>query len=219
MSGAEFLVVISAMASIIGVVEATKQVYDAAKDKSGLPAQFRDVASKLPLVHDILKTASDHVRKSDLDIIPDPFASTIKACEIKARQLQAIFNKVVPQADENGLIRYYKAARAIGKGGRVETLMRGVLEDLQLLSINHTMKVVTEDQVKELKEAIEAVSKLEPSIPDEEFEDTGRTFNNYGSGPMNNPIGGKNFFVQGSGNIYQSDRDQYLGEAFAKANK
>lgn len=113
------------MASIIGVIEATKQVYDAAKDKSGLPTQFRDVASKLPLVHGILKTASNHVRKSGLDIIPDPFASTIKACGIKATQLHAIFDKVVPHGDENRLIRYYKAARAIGKGGRVETLMKG----------------------------------------------------------------------------------------------
>lgn len=203
MSGTEFLAVIGVIANDIAIVEATKKVYDAANDRSGLPTQFRDVASKLPLVNDILRTASQYVRTSGLDIIPDPFASTIKACDTKATQLQAIFKNVVPHENKTRLKRYYRAVRAIGKGGRVETWMKGMLEDLQLLSINHATKVVTEDQSKQLKEAIEVVSKLEPSVPDEEFEKTGHIFNNYGSGPMNNPVGGKNFFVQGSGNIYQ----------------
>ena len=38
--------------------------------------------------------------------------------------------------------RYYKAAKTLGKGGKVERLRRGILEDIQLLA---TIKTMTTD--------------------------------------------------------------------------
>lgn len=213
MSGAEIGAVIGLISGIISIIDATKKVYDAAKDKHGLHTAFRDVASKLPLVHDTLKSANTSLRRSDLETTPESFKTISESCKFKADQLHGVFQKVMPQEGESRLERYYKAVRAIGKGGRVETLMKGILEDLQLLSVNRVVKLATEQQVKELKEAIEAVSALEPSVPDEEFRETGPTFNNYGPGLM------KNFVNQGDGNVFQSDGDQYFGEAFVKSKK
>jgi hypothetical protein len=72
-----------------------------------------------------------------------------------------------------------KVARTIGKGGRVEVLVRGILDDLQLLAMNFP-NITTPRHKEELATAIKQVSKLAPSLPDG-FEDT-RSFSQYGKG-------------------------------------
>lgn len=49
--------VVGLISGIIAIIDATKQVYDAAKDQHGLPAAFREVAQRLLLVQDILANA------------------------------------------------------------------------------------------------------------------------------------------------------------------
>lgn len=108
---------------------------------------------------------------------------TVQACEEKAKKLDQLFQKVLPPDDASRLDRYFKTARTLGKGGRVETLIKGMLEDVHLLAHNHGMKTVT---VEQLDKAIKDVSDIEPSIPESLFEGTAFTNNNYGLGPMTN---------------------------------
>jgi hypothetical protein len=58
-----------------------------------------------------------------------------------------------------------KAARTIGKGACVESLIRGTLDDLQLLATKFP-EVTTRRGKEQLAKAIEEVPKMEPSLPD-----------------------------------------------------
>ncbi|RYP63005.1 hypothetical protein DL771_009490 [Monosporascus sp. 5C6A] len=164
MSGAE---VIGLISGIIAVVGATVKVYRAATDASGLPEAFRDVAKRLPLVQETLQTARGCLNTADPD---EAFCNAIKpvleGCEDKAKRLATIFEKVVPQADASRMERYLLAARTLGKGDTVESLMKGMLDDVQLLTGNHVAKLPTEAAIARLvRTAIDDVSAIPPSLP------------------------------------------------------
>ena len=63
MSGAETVVVLGVISSIITIIDTTKTVYDTATNKTGLPEAFRECAGKLPLVKNIL----EDIEKGDVD--------------------------------------------------------------------------------------------------------------------------------------------------------
>ncbi|RYP30214.1 hypothetical protein DL767_006361 [Monosporascus sp. MG133] len=164
MSGAE---VIGLISGIIAIVSATVEVYGAATDASGLPEAFRDVAKRLPLVQETLQTAQGYLNTADPD---KAFCNAIKpvlqGCEDKAKRLAVIFEKVVPQADASKMERYLLAARTLGKGDTVESLMKGMLDDVQLLTSNRVTKLPTEAEIAHLiRAAIDEVSAIPPSLP------------------------------------------------------
>ncbi len=130
MPGAEAIAVIGLIAAVIDIVQATKKVYDAANDATGLPEAFREVAKNLPLVEDTLRLVKDSVDEKTCTVI-NP---VIKTCEVKAGSLKKLFDEVVPKEGAKRMERYVKALRSLGKGSRVEDLMGEILEELQLLA-------------------------------------------------------------------------------------
>jgi alkaline phosphatase len=105
--------------------------------------------------------------------------------------------------------RYVKAARTIGKGGRVESLVRGILDDLQLLATRFP-EVATPRGKDQLAKAIEEVTGMEPSLPDD-FEQT-PAYAHYGSGSQNvNPGSGNQYINSGPGNLHAGSGPQYNG--------
>ena len=80
-----------------------------------------------------------------------------------------------------------KAARTIGKGGRVESLMKGILHDLQLLATKFPEVTIPRGK-DQLAKAIEEVTKMERYLPDG-FEQR-PAHAHYGSGAQNNNTGG-----------------------------
>ncbi|KAH0538358.1 hypothetical protein FGG08_005053 [Glutinoglossum americanum] len=180
MSGAEAGLVIGLISGTIAIIDAIKKVYDAAKDQQGLPAAFREVAQRLPLVQHVLGKAKARAEGRQVDDEASKAAKSIlEPCQKRAEDLEKIFQKVIPQEGDSRLDRYYKAASTLGKGGKVETLMNGILNDMSLLSVKCGME--TEDLVKELKEAMKAMSALDPSVPDHIF-DKKASFTNINSG-------------------------------------
>ncbi|RYP04099.1 hypothetical protein DL765_010311 [Monosporascus sp. GIB2] len=164
MSGAE---VIGLISGIIAIVGATVKVYRAATNASGLPEAFHDVAKRLPLVEETLQTTRGYLNTADPD---EAFCNAIKpvleGCEDKAKRLAAIFEKVVPQADASRMERYLLAARTLGKGDTVESLMKSMLDDVQLLTGNRVTKLPTEAAIAHLiRAAIAEVSAIPPSLP------------------------------------------------------
>lgn len=180
MSGAEVLGIISA---VISIVEATIKVYNAAKDEVGLPPNFKTVATKLPLISKLLEDAERYVENGADEGLASTFTPIVTDCKVKATQLQQLFEKVIAAEGDSRFERYVKAARTIGKGGRVETLMKAVLENLQLLMAKFPQAAVSRRGQESLTAAIEDVSMIEPSLPNG-FEDA-QTFANYGSGAQN----------------------------------
>lgn len=65
MSGAEAAFVVGLISGVISIIDATKTVYDAAKGAKGQPEAFRQVAVRLPLVIDILRSAKTRAQALD----------------------------------------------------------------------------------------------------------------------------------------------------------
>lgn len=203
MSGAEATAVLGVISSIISIIDGTKKVYDTATNARGLPEAFREVADRLPIIEEILDSAKQHIgeRKVDDDSCKG-VKHTVEACEEKAKKLEELFRKAIPSDGASDLKRYYKAVKALGKGSGVEKLMKGMLEDLQLLACEHGMKTATGAQQEQIVKAITEVSAISPSVPENEFQETGFTNKNYGTGTQNNAQGEN--IAQGSARQYMS---------------
>jgi hypothetical protein len=209
MSGAEAIAVLGVISSVIAIVDGTKQVYDAASNATGLPEAFREVAGRLPLVKEFLGSVEQHIRDDHVD---EPSCKAMRPlidkCTVRAKTLDTIFQKVLPPDDASRWDRYISAAKTLGKGGRVETLMKGLLDDVLLLASKHGMMTATADQVEHLAKAIQDMSSIEPSIPDSELQETTFTNNNFGEGPMtnNNVQGNQKFQANyGTGKQFQAE--------------
>ncbi|EPS35679.1 hypothetical protein H072_10928 [Dactylellina haptotyla CBS 200.50] len=189
MSGAEFIAVTAVIASIIGIVDGISKVVDAAVDAEGLPKVFRRAASKLPTISRILDATRANLDKQDALEVEQSIKSTIDDCAENWQKLKGLFDKVVTNDKTPPLERYYKAVKTLGKGGKVETLMKEILESVQLLA---SFKILTsangEELVKtnldkdNLDKVIADVAGWESSVPDHIFEEGGYNMTVSGSG-------------------------------------
>lgn len=204
MLGPEIIGVIS---GIIAILDAAAQVYNTVSDASGLPESFRDVARRLPLVNETLKTVRRRLDSSDLDErFCEAVEPVVEGCKDKAARLEGIFRKVVPQESASRMERYALAVRTVGKGSRVEYLMRGILEDVQLLADNHVMKLATEAELESLREASKEASSIPPPLL---TSPRPCSINNLGSGFQNVNTGtGGQINNNGQG-------QQFIGSSFA----
>lgn len=204
----EASLVLGLISSIITIIDATTQVYEAVEDEAGLPTNFKKAAAKLPLISKLLEDAETYVSKSADKTIEAAFRPTIENCKTQATQLQKLFEKVIPEGDSRW-DRYMKAARTIGKGCRVESLIQGILDDLQLMATKFP-EVTTSRKKEKLAEAMEEVSKMEPSLPDD-FDQMPR-YAYYGSGSQNiNASNGTQNNNTGAGNQNIGAGHQYIG--------
>ena len=203
MSGAEVIAVLGVISSIIAIVDGTKKVYDAATNAQGLPEAFREVAGRLPIVGTTLDSTKQNIeeRKVNNDSCKG-VKHIVEACEEKAKKLEELFHKAIPPDGASDLKRYYKAVKAWGKGSEVENLMNGILEDVQLLACERGMKTATNAQQEQIIKAIAEVSAVSPSVPVNEFQESGFTNTNYGSGTQYNAQGEN--IAQGSARQYNS---------------
>ncbi|ORY64997.1 uncharacterized protein BCR38DRAFT_431594 [Pseudomassariella vexata] len=213
MSGAEATAVLGVISSVIAIVEGIKKVYDAASSANGLPEAFREVAGRLPIITGILESAEQHIRDGQLDTaLYEKTKLLIEKCKERAMILDGIFQKVLPAGDASRWARYIGAVKALGKEGKVETLMKGLLDDLLLLASRNGLETATADQVDQLGKAIEDLSGIEPSIPDSEFRETAFANNNFGTGPMtaNNVVGNQKFQANyGTGKQFQAETQTF----------
>lgn len=185
MSGAEAITVLGVISSIIAIVDQIKKVYDASIDRQGLPAAFREAAGRLPIVGNTLESAKDG-RAEEAGVM-----QIVEACRLKAQNLDDLFQKSIPGDEASSRERYWKAVKALGKGNKVEDLMKGILEDVQLLSCEHGMRFATLSQQTQISQAITDVSAIPASVPEHIFQEPGFAANNFGPGPQANAPGGK----------------------------
>lgn len=108
----------------------------------------------------------------------------IIACEEKATKLRIIFAKCIPDNKASTIERYTKALHTLGKDRKLEVLMKGILEDIQLLAGNSAIKSATEEPIKNLQEAIDEISAIKSSVADDQYGKG--AFVNYGGKQFNN---------------------------------
>ena len=101
----------------------------------------------------------------------------------------------MPEEGKSRWDRYVKAARTIGKGSCVENLVRGILDDLQLL-VTRFLEVIILRIKEQLAKAIEEVAKIEPSLPDS-FEQM-PVYVYYSSSAQNNNTGSRSQYNNNS---------------------
>ena len=193
--------VIGLISGVISIIEATRTVYDAAKDAKGQPEAFRQVAARLPLVGEILQSAKERTQTLD-ESAWEALKPIIKSCRAKAEDLEKLFQEVIRKDDDKWYDRYKKAVGTLGKGDKVECLMEGILKDIQALACERLMGTATDTQIKELEEAIKEMNEMLPSLPDEAggFTQThsgsGDNIGHTGPGTMN--------IHKGSGDLYHN---------------
>jgi hypothetical protein len=205
MSGAEAILVLGVISSIIAIVDGTKKFYDATTNKQGLPEAFREVADRLPIVRNILSSAKEYIDQGKVgEDSCNGVKHVVQGCEKKASKLDDLFHNLIPANGASDLKRYYKAVKALGKGNEVEGLMKGMLEDVQLLACEHGMKTATKVEQEQIAKAITEVSAIPASVPEHVFQETGFTANNSGPGTQTNYHAQGEYIAQGQARQYNS---------------
>lgn len=203
MSGAEVLGIISA---VITIIDTIKQLYDGANVSTGLPEAFREVAARLPLVRKILESVDNHLRGNETGNSSGEAKAVLDQARTKVLALKTLFDKVIPLDDDPRVDRYIKLVRTLGKGNKVETLMLGLMTDVQLLVSKYRLENATSQQIEQLRTAIEDISNIEPSIADTDLPQWSFTNTNYGSGTQtNNNVAGDARLNQLYGNGTQNN--------------
>ncbi|CVL02510.1 uncharacterized protein FMAN_00030 [Fusarium mangiferae] len=206
MSGFE---IFSLIAAIIGVTETIIRACDAIKDLKGLPLAFQEVKKKLPLVEKTLQAAKTHAENAP-DDESQALETLLKSCKENTKQLEDIFKKLATSKGKSIISVYRSLVIKIGKKGRVETLMRGILEDTYTLTTYRVFQAATQSQVEELKMAMQELEQVEPSIPDSDFEEMAGSVSHYGEGHIYSNTGSgtqKNV----SRDNYEAARDMHFG--------
>ena len=188
MSGAEDAVVVGLISGVISIIEATKTVYDAAKDAKGQPEAFRQVAARLPLLIEILHSAEERARALN-KTAQEALEPLLNLLEDKALKVKNIVEKVGRKDGDKWYDRYKKGVAAATKGSKVESLMGEILKDVQVIACEKLEGTATSAQVKELEEAIKEMKELSSSLTDEAGSitqtSTGSGDNNATTGPGN----------------------------------
>ena len=101
MSGiGEASLVLGMISSIITIIDATNQVYEAVKDESGLPKNFKKSATKLPTISKLLDDAERYLKEAD-ESIKAAFTPILEDCKVQATYLQELFEKVMPEESDS----------------------------------------------------------------------------------------------------------------------
>ena len=195
----------SLISSAIAILEATTKEYNIINDDKGLREAFHEAGRGLLLVQEALRTAETQLDIHGLAGDPQSAMSSLEACNAKAKLSESIF-KDVAQAPESSRFERYKAAvQQQGKEKTAEVLTLGMMKDVCDLAENDKIKATMRDQVKGLRNAIDKLSKMEPSVPN---EGSGNMFNSYGDSRQFNAPGGTQNNNTGSGN-------QFTGASFS----
>jgi len=184
MSGAEL---IGAISGIVAILDATIKLYSAVKDASGLPSNIHTAAGRLPLVLETLQTARRGI-KSNATASDDSCVAmmlVLDSCEKKARSLQKIFRLLapIPSSGTSASRRVATALRSLSKGKKIDELMKGIMEDIQLLAGNHALSSHARDQMRDLHVRVEQSSFVSSSITGQ--NSTRALITNFGEGPQN----------------------------------
>lgn len=183
----------------ITALEGATDHYNVVKDDRGLREAFHSAGQRLLLIEQALRTADTELAGRNLAEVSPSTMNLLEACNSKAELSESIFKNVALPLETSRFERYQAAVRREGKGKTVEILVMGMMSDVCGLAENDAIRAAMQDQVKELRDATEKLSKMGTSVPDKK---PGNSFNHYGSGDQLNASGGTVNKSTGSGNHF-----------------
>ncbi|KAK5677283.1 hypothetical protein LTS10_010472 [Elasticomyces elasticus] len=176
----------------IEIVKTAVEIYDAVKDKAGLPRRLRIVAEKLPSIEQLLVSTAQQEQA-----LP---ASTwvvakqnVERCRNSCEGIKDIFEKAFPP-QANVTHRVWTGAEVIlsSKGKKAEALLQEVYDELLVLKSHHI--IANTELLAQVKEGVDEIRS----------EESGR-YVHYGSGSLGVNIGsGTQNFNSGSGQQFNN---------------
>lgn len=161
------LEVLGGISAIIAIIDGSLKVWESARKDLKFSATFETVGSRLPILRDILQTCHEHFEPIKVSLPADAaqgLVKTVDNCKSKAERLDTIFRETIPGEDDRWYERYRMVARRLGKGGKVEELMRAMAEDAQNLVNYNGVKSASPALHTKLTEIAEEMESIAPSL-------------------------------------------------------
>ncbi|KAJ6051504.1 TPR repeat protein [Penicillium canescens] len=194
--------IIGTISAIITLVETSIKIYDSAQRDVKLLKTFEVVRRRLPvIIHTLVACKSNLELKGDS--IPEDVCQaldkTLDVCEVKALNLRGIFEKIIPGESDTRDQRYLKILRRLGKGNKVEEIMLGLTEDVQLIVNLDVVKSANQHQNAELENIVQEMKSIISLAPDE--EGSGMSFASGGGAQTNNINRGSGQLINNNGSV------------------
>ncbi|KAI8267889.1 putative quercetin 2,3-dioxygenase [Colletotrichum sp. SAR 10_98] len=173
--------VVGIIGSVVGILTAAEVAYNKIKSMKGLPEAFAEVALRMPLTQQILSDIESRSRGAPESTIR-VLLPVINSCKGNAEALKTTLEKLGPGDSTTAwnLDKYISLIKSRGKKGRVEDLMKKILQDIYTLASHETINAATSEQLEQLMEAMELVGKAKDSAPDEMLEESGKVSISHG---------------------------------------
>ncbi|KAL4804195.1 P-loop containing nucleoside triphosphate hydrolase protein [Aspergillus unguis] len=208
--------VIGGISAVIGLLDTSIDLFKRTQKDLKLSETIETVGRQLPIIRNTLEQCQAHIRPRT-DTIPEDvgeaIAKTLDACESKATNLKKIFAKITPDQGDSWPTRYAAIVRRLGKGSKVEELMRAITEDVQIVVNHHAVKSADCQQNNQLEQILQELDSLEPSVPED--DPSTMNFVSHG-GPQNNYVHrghGAYNVINDSGKQYNAENQHFVVEA------
>ncbi|KAJ5911128.1 uncharacterized protein N7473_000431 [Penicillium subrubescens] len=165
-----------------------------------------EVNKLLPLVEQTLRDAKKFKSSDEAKVL----GTVLYSCDEKADKLLEIFKKIAKNSKDQYDSSVYRAIVIKQGKNRIETLMDGILEDLEALVSHHIFPAETQMQTKPLADAREELAKASLSLADSDLaeqpnsanqtSDNNRQYNLFGKGTQK-IVDGQYFETQGNQNF------------------
>jgi hypothetical protein len=200
MSGLEIgAAVFGLVVGTIDIIHKSIEIYDAIKDKSGIPKALRKVSDKLPSLEQLLRGAQAQYRGGKLNKIDkqtwDNAKQEIEQCKELCQELQDLLLSAYPEAGSGRVGRGWKGTQTMfsSKSKSAEALFKEIWEHLDTLAKQQIINnaALLED-IKLLVEELCPQNKTTSlqNVHGDNFIGDKTQFYNQGPGPMiNSPSG------------------------------
>jgi hypothetical protein len=195
MSGLEAAAAVSGLIGLtIAVIDASVQIYDAVKDKSGIPEKLRKVSDTLPSLAELLKGAQAQFDKDQptkqawFEVKKD-----LERCHGACQELHDILESAYPKTDTGAVSRVFKNVGTLlsRKSKTAEQLLKEIHGYLEILKQRQIITNAT--LLDDIKETVDELFPR-PGITQNNASGTNiggdQVNNNTGSGQQFNGPGG-----------------------------
>ncbi|RYP03329.1 hypothetical protein DL764_005225 [Monosporascus ibericus] len=175
------------LSDTLGSVKNTAELCGSIHSTEGLAPIFQEAPQCIDLLQQILQSVQDQLAAGALDTDDDDLSDSLKTTKKEVKHLESIYRDIAPEGATSRVDRYQAAVRKPGMD-RVEVLLLRLLEVLNDLVEDGVIKT-TAEHTKALSDAIDKLSAMEPSVPDEKsgfhHSGSGDMYNNTGLGTQN----------------------------------
>lgn len=171
------------ISNIIDIVEAARKKYELVKDDKMLGKTFHKAGHGLLLIKEVLSALRPHI---PVEVPKD--TTSLESCSSTAELLETIFHEVSQAPADVRLQSYVTYIETNGRASLVEILVIGMMEHICQLATDCAIEDKMEDQLYELRTAIDKLAKMEPSVPVNQREMY--HFANQSNGSQYNATGG-----------------------------